>query len=574
MAAVKQQTTSNDSSLQIDEHYLLWTVVLSLVFSLSVFAAFYYITHDIFYIDTDNYTLALRIIDWLQNFQWSEKMFPYYNPPHGYILCWSRLCDLIWGFLALPFLLFLPVKEAVFYSGFLFSPLFMALTMMTIMWGIKPYLANFQDKSRAILIAILTLLFYATKFHSVFDAVRPDHHSLMCFIFCLNISVILRNCKQLNLKATLLAGIAGGCGIWGSSAIEGFWGASIMLFVLAINWIFYSHTIKEQLYYILGIFLSVAFAWIINPPFGGWLVIDIQRISIIYVVLTSMMFFSYWYISSLNLQTKSQKILALAGGAFLTIATTLLIFGIDIWCEPIFSSDIWEYCFKYIDEIQHLKSNQAPNIIIIWSFSILGGLLLLCDNSKHLINLTFLTIFCYITTAIFLRFYPYLIMTFSFLSALLLFELMHKGSENIKFKWLAFSYMVVTTLPFLATYIKHEPFKAPQLKNSALVDMMDVPEVVFYQNIDAVGGPYHPNAEGIVDNYLMWFTTDENELKKLIKKHNISSIYLKSKNRPDYYIEPEKNTDKLYGKVMTGKNIYPWLKKIGEGHYEVDFTLF
>ncbi len=564
MATEKPKKYAQNFLHYFEKHYLFLTFLLSLGASLCSFGVFFYLAHDVFYIDTDGYTRALRITDWLNDFQWSEKIFPYYNPTQGFVLHWTRICDIIWFFLALPFLLFLPNKEAVFYGGLMFSPLFMALSMVVIIWGIKPYLADFEKKASTLLTVIVALLFYAVKLNDVFDAVRPDHHSLMCFIFCVNVAIIIRVFLQQNFKLLFLAGIAGGCGIWASSAVEGFWLITMILFVVLFNWIFYAHSIKEALYYAFGVFASVIVAWAINPPLGGWHIFDTQRLSVIHVILTGLMLASFYCLTLLNLQHKIKKVFGLACVSILTVVIMFLFFGIDIWFQPLFAPDTWEYCLKYTGEIQHLPllSYETPSIIL--TFLTFIWLLFLCGRQKHLTNLGILTLICFVTTIIFWRFYAYLVMLFLFLCGLMLFKLLYRAQSSIRYKWLTFVYLVAPMLLLIAFYMSPKQLKIPSLKGNALIDVLDVPEVVFNQNIDAVGGPYHTNVEGITDNHLMWFTTDENELKKLIKKHNIRSVYLKPHSRPDYYVEPEKNTDKLYGMVMTGENLYDWLEPRGE----------
>ena len=72
----------------------------------------------------------------------------------------------------------------------------------------------------------------------------------------------------------------------------------------------------------------------------------------------------------------------------------------------------------------------------------------------------------------------------------------------------------------------------------------------------------------------MWFTTDEKELKSLLKQYNVHTLYLPHQSFSNFYINPYYNLDKLYGKVMTGEEIYPWMDKIGESHYVVNYDKF
>ena len=97
---------------------------------------------------------------------------------------------------------------------------------------------------------------------------------------------------------------------------------------------------------------------------------------------------------------------------------------------------------------------------------------------------------------------------------------------------------------------------------------------MFWQNVDAVGSPYHTNVEAIIDNYNMWFTEDEQELKNLLLKHQVRMIYLPDKYALVFYKNASKNLKKLYAKVMQNKELYPWMEKVEDNLYRVNYDKF
>ena len=103
------------------EHPYLTTLFLTLIMSFFALPLMYFEAGHIFYTDTDSYTRALRVVDWLQNFSWNEKLFPYSNPPDGFELHFTRALDWFWLIFSLPFLPLLSLKSAVFYAGFYVS---------------------------------------------------------------------------------------------------------------------------------------------------------------------------------------------------------------------------------------------------------------------------------------------------------------------------------------------------------------------------------------------------------------------------------------------------------------------
>ena len=59
--------------------------------------------NEFYYIDTDCYARYLRITDWLSgDFSWFEKIFPFTNCPHGEVLHFTRINDVIWLIFSLP----------------------------------------------------------------------------------------------------------------------------------------------------------------------------------------------------------------------------------------------------------------------------------------------------------------------------------------------------------------------------------------------------------------------------------------------------------------------------------------
>ena len=129
----------------------------------------------LFYVDTDCYTHASRIIYWLQNFSWYEQIYPFGNPPSGEILHFTRLMDVIWVALSLPFIPFFPLKDAVFYSGMLISPLCLALSLITVFWGLKPYL---KQTSKILFFSLTISLFFLIRVYWVFDFARDRKSTL------------------------------------------------------------------------------------------------------------------------------------------------------------------------------------------------------------------------------------------------------------------------------------------------------------------------------------------------------------------------------------------------------------
>lgn len=558
------------------QHYIIWSFVLTAAFMGLNFELFWlYKEGEIFYTDTDCYTRAVRIVDWLQNFQWHEKIFPYFNPPHGFVLHFTRICDVIWVFFSLPFLLFLPVKDAVFYGGMFFSPFFLALTLISILWGLRSYMPMFHNYKKFFCILLFTSLFYLNKLSGIFDFCRPDHHSMMCFVFCFNLAVVLRTHIRHSIKEMLFAGILCGFGMWAASAIEGLFVVAMMLLVLSINWIFYKHTIQDLLYYSLGLFLSVTFAWLVNPPYGGWGVYDINRLSIIHAALTALIFLSFLILSRLSPQSVGRKIIYLGTAAALSGLSMLLLFGAENLFVSIYEPHVLEYFIPRVSEMKGFKhfTFETPSMVL--------GIILIVTflyysraKQPYVINLAVFFVLTLSVAQCVNRFYPYYLGWFVMVSGLGLFLLLDAAERKFAYKWVALFYILIPFFYLAGFSVIPGHEKEPQFEGPVLVDLFRSPEILFWQDVDAVGSPYHTNVEGIIDNYNMWFTEDTEELKTLLKKHNVQMIYLPSKYAPIFYQYADKNLKKLYAKIMLNRDLYPWLEKVEDSLYRVNYDKF
>ena len=565
------QSKNRNLSEFICNHYIWWAFVLVILITLFNIGCFLQESGSLFYTDSDCYTRALRIIDWLKDFQWAEKLFPYFNPPYGFELHFTRICDVIWLALATPFMLFLPLKEAVFYGGMVFSPLFMALALAVVLWGLKPYLPKMKNQHITFIIFSLTALCLFDKLSDIFNFSRPDHHSLMCFIVCCALAMILRNQIRQKPKSLFWLGVLCGCGLWASSALEGLFVVAIVLSVLAVNRIFYRHSALELLYYAIGLFLCVMFAWIINPPLNGWLAVDINRLSIVHVVLTALMVSAFWALTWFRDENRLWQICYFGIAAMVCALLMLLIFGSERLFVSVYNPEVYKVFIQEIDEMQHQTFWDYATPSFVFGALIMGYLIYI-SRGRQAYVVQLLIFFAVITTAalIYRRFYQYYIAIFVVLYGIGLFLLMFAAAKSEKGKLGALLYVLFPVFYLNAFYPAPQKTEFPPLKANALVYIFKAPELMFYQGVDTVGGPYHTNVEGIVDNRLIWTSEDEEEVKNLLKKHQVRSIYLSDcKN-----CEAEKHTHQLFGQVISGQNLYPWLNKIGDGHYEIDYTKF
>ena len=560
---------------------LLWhhSVIFVLIFvalctGISMYL-FYDFSHEFYYTDTDCYTRALRIINWFEDFHWHETIFPYFNPPHGFILHFTRINDIIWALFTLPLLLYLPLQNAVFYGGLIFSPFFQALTIITVLWALKGYIPPLKNKKIIYLIAMFLCYAYLQRVTNCFHFTRPDHHSLMSFIFAVNLAVLFRSFIRANENEMLLSGIASGIGLWASSAIEGLVLVFVILLVLNFNWLFYNKPLRSIVFYTMGLFIATTVAWLINPPYDGYTVLDLNRLSMIHSLLTTLIFIAYLCLSHFTLSSSKNKIIALFSAAISVFAIMLISFGSDTLFSSIYDKQVLEYFIPRISEMKPLYLSLFQCWSILIGFFVVAFLLYLSKAKQlYIIDMAILYVITAVISLCVCRFFPYYIVYFMFPSSICLFLLFAASEKNIKYKIITFIYILIP-IYYLASF--HDvPFKPilPQFKGNVLTNIFNGPYLYFTQKIDSLGAPYHTDTEGIIDNHILWFSDEEDDIKKLLQKHDIQYLYLERYDDFEYYVKPEQNTDKLYGKVLSGKNLYEWMEKIEDTLYKVNYTKF
>ncbi len=531
---------------------------------------------QLFYVDTDCYTHATRIIYWLQNFSWYEQIYPFGNYPFGEVLHFTRLFDIIWTALALPFMPFFSLKDAIFYSGMALSPLCLALSLITVFWGLKPHIA--KTPKVLFFCFALSLAFFA-KFDTVFDFTRPDHHSVIFLFFAYNISAVLQNLAKERFRLLFFAGILTGCGIWISSAVEGFIFATAILGLLCFNWLFNIFSLKHLQVYSFGLFSAVAAAFLLNPPYGGYFELSTTRLSLLHVVLTLLICLSFYTLELFKLQTAAVKIITTLCCAFISAALLCGIFGFSTIFAPIYDENVKRYFLPYITEMEPLW--HFVYLLEMTDFEAALILLILFykpQKSRILeINLALLFGLFFIPMLFAQRFMTYELCILAYLNIVFLNRLFCRANPAQADKSLAFGYICAAL--FLLASFKYEPLhplKSSVVPQNSVVlsNIFTAPQLIFDRNIKTVAIPYHSAAAGITDTHKILFSDNETEIKELLQKHQVEYIFLPY-NSYYYYTAPTKPTDKFYGKIITGKNLYPWLTKIDTGSkdllYKVNF---
>ena len=519
------------------------------------------------YLDTDNYMHALRLMDALSNTYWFEHIFPYTNYPFGEVLHWTRALDIFMLITALPFLAYFPLRLAVFYGGLLICPIFFLLAIFYLLKAGRLLMGAKYRFFAAILFIIQANVMRVVVLN------RPDHHAAFVFLSAFIFYKLVKFAYKGKLKDITSAALMAAFALW--MAAEG-----LLLFIAAVIFLYYGTGFLKYPYKILVHFctiysLAITFFFIINPPYEGYLFMDSGRLSLFYIEaafwLTLIIAFA-GRISSLIKQC-----LFIAGGCLILL---LIYYFSGVLISPLDERIIT----PFIARINEMKQGDIYTLAYPTVGLILGTLLIKKHYQDGAFIYLFFSLALYgILSAFSNRFLPYSGMYAAIMMAFFLYD---RAKNNQK--TLGYLILFVLLEPFaftihaFTTQLKPEPLiyiPTQQMQNlpqgTVATDIFLSPYFLWYTQRPTIASPYHRNVEGIVDNHDIFFSTDEQKVKDLIKKHQVHTIYLYGyRENDDYYINPEKNCDKLYGKILGCRNYPDWLKIINtQGYYlfEVDY---
>lgn len=230
-------------------------------------------------VDPDCYVRLMRIERLVTTGAWWDGLMPLLDAPQGLVMHWTRLFDLVVLFCTLPLLPFMALHDALFWGGSLASPLLQVPAAMLLAWAARPCLG-----SRGALLAV-ALFLLQPGIYGVYQIGRADHHSLhltlaVAVLACLLVWAQARG----RLVLPLLAGIACGAGLWVGA--EALMTIAVGGGTLGLAWLAGRRDSALALWrFALGLLLATLVALALERPPGEWLAVELDRLSLVHVVL-------------------------------------------------------------------------------------------------------------------------------------------------------------------------------------------------------------------------------------------------------------------------------------------------
>ena len=244
--------------------------------------------------DPDCYTWLTRVTQLHETRQWFDATLHRVDPPYGLEQHWTRPFDVLllagaWGLT--PFVGF---ESGLYAWGSLVSPVLHIAATLLLVWGFAPVFSHRQ-------LVFLALGFIAQPaVFGAFMAGRPDHHSLITFLFVVGLGFVVRMLQEPGRKIWA----------WGGGLVSalGFWvcielGQFLILPILAslsVLWFLREKDIGAALFhYSASLLIFSAAGLLIENGFNEFFRPEVDRTSIIFVLffflITVYAFFVYTF---------------------------------------------------------------------------------------------------------------------------------------------------------------------------------------------------------------------------------------------------------------------------------------
>jgi len=548
--------------------------------------------------DTDCYMRLVRISDLYNTGRWYDPVIRRSNAPDGERSHWTRPFDVLLLLGAVPLSLFTDFESALFWWGVIISPLLMIATIIALHWSARAIL-NKDGPILACFVFVLQIVILA-----YYQAGRPDHHSLLIFVFVLSIGLILRMIlRPFNAFLCYMAGAIGALSIWIS--VESMLPICIIIGVLGLLWILENGDfVRKSLHYSVAIFVFMAFSMILERPWYDFTTQEFDRLSIVHWSVLGLIAI-FWITISIFGRRKSlfqrasyRFSFVLAGSA--AIALTALLCCPGFFKGPFADVDpriipIW---LSKVNEVQPLISRSIPLVIpvqllgsVVICFPFLFYLLLWERHNESWKGWIFISLssVAFIVISLFqIRWLAYSQSLLIISMTALMVLLRQRGPKTGFLRTLKNVFVVLIfssgflLLGLLADVIFKKGDSEKSRQKVSLIRMCEYlteadkwrernfrilthidfsAEILYRTQHEVIGTPYHRNSPGIIDTYeIMTAETDQAALS-LIRRRRIDLILLLPKsNESIFYSKPEQ-TSTFYQRLRQG--IIPnWLRKV------------
>ncbi|MBO6281807.1 MAG: hypothetical protein J6N49_04675 [Alphaproteobacteria bacterium] len=543
--------------------FLLWSAVIGLIMVIQ------YQGFSGIYANIDYYTQAIRFKDLLVNFSWSERLFEQINYPTGSVISGNRAVDLLWFGNSLFFNDYGDLVVRVLMTGIATTFVCTLLLLFIFIFGTNSTL------SPASRFSAILLLLVQKQIYPDFAFASPEIFLLLP-VLLLVVSWWSYDSSKRQLPLVFM-GLACALMCWINP--EGLFFVHILLLALMIGW-FMSRISTTDLLIFFGVFAGfVSLFWFVNPPYGGYKVVLLTRLSLYHVVMAWVFFVIINIFNCLPLHNASRKIAAFlcfvpvaAGAVYLMFGTQLTAIAgtyrdkelADLLANRMAFEKTTEwimYLYPVLAVVtgvyllfvyRYRNKVMVPLFILLSAFTAqhyfdLGSMLLIAMLAVIIISLLFQKVYERWQRPS---------------SGFVLISVLFLCVEFAGLKYLplaARDYGLKTMSPALATDVSA---LMHYRKGTVLSDSIYGSLILWYTSHNVVATADRINRAGIIAADKIWKSENIKEVWKLLNKHKIDYIFLPANYDEKYFAEPAKNRKKFYAYVLTGKDLPEWLKPL------------
>ena len=245
--------------------------------------------------DADGYTRLVRVEALVESRNWYDDAAVRANVPYGTTLHWTRPFDVLLLAGASPLLPFVPVNDALYWSGALINPLLHVVSLVALMWAAGPLLRRRDVPYLGILVLALPAV------HSYFGIGRVDHHGLILLLFVVILGLGVRLLvAPPTFRLSIVTGFAGALMMWVS--VEALVTIAIVLAALTLSWLIRDRPRTANLAaFSSALWLGLLVGLISERAPGDLFAVEYDRLSVVHafvLVLPVVLFLAIYLLES------------------------------------------------------------------------------------------------------------------------------------------------------------------------------------------------------------------------------------------------------------------------------------
>jgi asparagine N-glycosylation enzyme membrane subunit Stt3 len=548
--------------------------------------------------DTDCYMHLVRASQLYSTGRWYDTLSPRSNAPYGERLHWTRPFDYLLLAGAIPLSHIMGFHSALFWWACILSPLLLALTLIALHYSVKPLVSS--DASYL----ILCVFAFQPVTLSYLQAGRPDHHSLLLFLFVVSLGVNLQVLLKPFAKSwCFAAGALAALAVWIS--VESILSIGVIVVVLGLFWIPGNQDFaKKGFFYSLALFVAAAISLIIERPPADLMAVEYDRISIVHLALFGL-FVLFWASASAAGSSKyflyrwpRRLSFCLASALLAALVMSISFPGffkgpyadvepglVSIWLSkvaesmplsprpftvsvPFVASAVIFFAFLLRQLLRggHLINRKGwlyVTILFAVFFAVslrqirwimyaqtLSGIAIAEIISRTLSWLRKHGKGPLIITA---RLAVIILLSMGFAAAGLLLD-MHTGYLNAAKKQ-----KKVHLAPLCAYLNDTPPWRGKTLRILTHVDFG--PEILYRTGDEVIATPYHRNGRAILDTYDIMTARTDDQARRLINRRGITTILLCPGSTEESFYSTDKQESTFYARLRQGA-VPDWLSPV------------